>query len=330
MIAIENKIRSSESVKNGETQLSRYWNALDKTYGGKALIVPIFLTPDGTQPEEDGKWKTLKYCEVRNALQNVYDLHFTNLAEDKQMFIRQYIALLGEKIVSGIGTEQQKHFWALNKDHNEALELIRIQNQPSKANDMSPLHHFCQHIYNSNLAVFRLYNDWLFETRGHLYIGLRDSIEQYCSKEKHVLKITQNKEHYIEFIDPVLELVSTKLFNRHDGLVFYIHIGLNYNIRVYMQIQENKSQHLRMEIYDIFKNGPEIFRSSETIKNKRYTRVYSFPICTHELAIKAHSFEDLVMNVKSNLNTFFSDTGDYGKIRAFMEEKKKSFLELTS
>lgn len=326
VIAIENKIRSSESVKNGETQLSRYWKDLEKAYRDKAVIVPIFLTPDGTLPKEEDNWKALKYTDVKNAIQNVYDLNFTNLTGDKQMFIRQYLALLSEKIVSGIGTEHQANFRALNKDHIEALELIRIQNQPSKADDKEPLHHLCQHIYKSNLAVFRLYNDWLFETRGQMYMALRDSIEQYCGEDIHGLTITQDKEHYIEFIDPVLKEVSTKLFEREDGIVFYIHNGLNYNIKVYMQIQENKNQRLRKDIYDVFKYGPDIFRSSDTIRTKRYTRVYSYPICTHKLAIVEQSIDALIKLVKSNLDAFFSETGDYKKIRAFMEENKKSFL----
>ncbi len=328
VIAIENKIRSSESVKDGETQLSRYWKDLSKAYGDKSIIVPIFLTPDGTLPYNDFRWRTLTYNDVRKSIQNVYDLHLLDLAEDKQMFIRQYLALLGEKIVTGIGAEQHEHCRALNKEHLQALEQIRKQNQPSKANDIGELQHLCQHIYKTNLTVFKLYNDWLFETRRKIYTVIRDTIARYCREDDHGLNITQDKEHYLEFIDPVLKEVSKKLFGRDDGIVFYIHNGLNFNIKVYLQIQENKDQQLRKAIYEVFKNGPDIFRSSETIKNERYTRVYTHTICKHKDAEESHTFDDLTTLVQENLNSFFTDEGNYKRIRLFIEEMKKSFLAM--
>ena len=124
VIPIENKIRSKEAVKDNGTQLEGYSDALAKVYQKDVKIIPVFLTPDGSDPTAH-EWLKLDYEETRKIISTVYETFKVDLGEDKKLLIEQYLDLLQNHIVSGIDPEAVRLCRAIQANHLPVMEEIR-------------------------------------------------------------------------------------------------------------------------------------------------------------------------------------------------------------
>ncbi|MDD3562524.1 MAG: PD-(D/E)XK nuclease family protein [Candidatus Cloacimonetes bacterium] len=326
VIAIENKIRSSESIRNNESQLEGYWKVLTKEFENKELIVPIFLTPDGIDPMDNNNWIKLTYDNVHKSISKVFDLHKADMSGDKQLFIKQYLDLLNNHIVSGLDQQKSLLCRSLNQKHLWALEKIRKETQPSKDKNEDDLHRLCQHIYNDNQAVFKNYNEWLFGTRDRIHDLLKEWLDD--NRDKYLLEVTKDKKHYIEFVEPYLKGINKGLFDGKENLVFFFYNNLNYNLTLHVEIKSYSDQIRRRAVYEVFQEDEsDLFRPSKNITDK-YTRVYSTTLCTYNDAVKEISEEDVFKLISNNVDNFFSENGKFMRIQKFLIENKEKFLAL--
>lgn len=94
IIAIENKVKAGE----GENQLKRYRNALEKLYPNTKIHY-LFLTPAGDSPKTDDedKWKFVSYDVVAGMLTRL--LQKQNLSKEIRVFLEHYLETVKREVL---------------------------------------------------------------------------------------------------------------------------------------------------------------------------------------------------------------------------------------
>lgn len=326
VIPIENKIRSKEAVKDNGTQLEGYNDALAKVYQKDVKIIPVFLTPDGSDPTAH-EWLKLDYEETRKIISTVYETFKVDLGEDKKLLIEQYLDLLQNHIVSGIDPEAVRLCRAIQANHLPVMEEIRKLTTPSNENEDAK-HQLCQQIVNRNASVFSVYKNWQF--------GLREKISDLLftwmdsHKESLGFQISTTKKSSLEFVSPEMQKLSKELFGKDNGLVLFFENGLNSYLRVIMQINSHENQDLRKSVYSVFqRDNSDLFRPTDTEKiSETYTRIHTKKICTPDEATKKSNDKEVLNSIQVGLEEYFSPNGTYLKIQKFLRDHMEEFLAL--
>jgi hypothetical protein len=326
VIPIENKIRSKEAVKENGTQLQGYSDALADVFDKDVKIVPVFLTPDGSDPTAS-EWIKLDYEETRKIISTVYNNYKEDLSEDKKLMIEQYLDLLQNHIVSGFDPEVVRLCRAIQKNHMPVMDEIRKLTTPSNKTEDAK-HKLSQQIVNRNESVFTAYKKWQF--------GLREKISDLLitwmdsHQESHGFRINSSKKSSLEFVSPEMQELSKNLFGKDNGLVLFFDNGLNSRLRIIMQINHHENQELRKSVYGVFqRDKSELFRPTDTEKiSQTYTRIHAKKLCTPDEAIKKSSDKEVLDSVLMELEEYFSPNGTYLRIQKFLRDHMREFLAL--
>lgn len=326
VIAIENKIRSKESTTENSTQLKDYNEALATIFKKNVKIIPLFLTPDGSDPT-DPAWIKLDYEETRKIISTVFENFKEDLSKEKQLMIRQYLELLQDHVVSGSDPEVVRLCRKIQTKHLHVMDEIRKLTTASTAKE-TDRHQLCQQITNRNSSVFKAYKNWQF--------GLRERVSNllitWMNNHKEILgfQISTPKKSSLEFVSPEMQKLSKELFGKDNGLVLFFENGLNSYLRVIMQINSHENQELRRSVYSIFqRDKSELFRPTDTEKiSETYTRIHTKKICTPDEAIKKSNDKEVLDSILIELEEYFSPNGTYLKIQKFMRDHMEEFLAL--
>lgn len=120
VIAIENKVDASEGHRNGQSQLKRYKDILEKHYDGKTII-KLYLTPRGDKPTQ-GDWKVYTYGDILTILKNITDHHLGQVSGEVRILINNYADILSNEIM---GNDKLKVLCnEIYRKHKTALDLI--------------------------------------------------------------------------------------------------------------------------------------------------------------------------------------------------------------
>jgi len=326
VIPIENKIRSKVSVKDSGTQLKVYSDALAKVFKKDTKIIPIFLTPDGSDPT-DSTWIKMDYKEVRYIINTVFQSFRDNLSSDKQMMIEQYLNLLRDHIVGGSDPEIVKLCRILQSKHMLAMDEVRRLTTPSQKKETEE-HQLCQQIANRNATVFKAYKNWQY--------GLRERTSDLLftwmnnNKERLGFQINTQKKSSLEFASPEIQLLNRTLFGKDNVIVLFFNIRLNSYLEIIMQINSHQNKELRKSVYNVFQHdNSELFRSTDTEKiSETYTKIYTHKILTSEDALKMSSDMEVLNSIENKLEKFFTQNGEYMRIQRFIQDHMKEFLAL--
>ncbi|MEX1153809.1 PD-(D/E)XK nuclease family protein [Parvibaculum sp.] len=119
VVLIENKI----DAKASEGQLTRYKKVIQDRFADRRQLL-VFLTPDGTAPDESG-YVSFSYAEVAKALEGLVD--DTHTSPETSIIIRHYLEMLRRHIVP----DEQLHELVrqLYERHKEAFDFI-FENRP--------------------------------------------------------------------------------------------------------------------------------------------------------------------------------------------------------
>jgi hypothetical protein len=136
-ILIENKVQSKQS----KGQLKKYYDACKKEFKN---IIPIFLTLNQEEPEED--YFTADYEIIYNILKQLLELYYSQIPSEQQIFLSHYTKILGrltmnEKEISDLcKTIYSKHKNAIDEimrhasnarnNSNELFEEYLQKNMP--------------------------------------------------------------------------------------------------------------------------------------------------------------------------------------------------------
>jgi hypothetical protein len=112
VVLFENKI----SAKAGDGQLAGYKKILDARYSKERRLL-VFLTPDGTPPDEDG-YVAFDYSDLATVLDDFID----QLNPDTALIIRHYTEMLRRHIVPD--KELQDIARQLYQRHKEAFDFV--------------------------------------------------------------------------------------------------------------------------------------------------------------------------------------------------------------
>lgn len=132
LLCIENKVFSGEH----DHQLARYQELLEKEYPQYHKIF-AFLTPGGTEPEEEtacGTWQSISYEQI---IEVVEAAKFEKtLSAEVSYFIDQYLDAVRRHIVGD--RELEKICREIYAKHRQALDLI-YENRPDTASQISSI-----------------------------------------------------------------------------------------------------------------------------------------------------------------------------------------------
>ena len=122
LIAIENKVKASESIKKGRPQTEVYFEELmkEKKYSDCKKRMFIFLTPDG-EYADDPHWALLTYEDIIMALENAISVN--DIPESVAFVIRDYIKSI-KKHITGDPELIEICDRLLEDDKGGALDLI--------------------------------------------------------------------------------------------------------------------------------------------------------------------------------------------------------------
>ena len=326
VIPIENKIRSKESVKDSGTQLKVYSDALTKVFNKDVRVIPIFLTPDGSDPT-DSAWIKIDYEEVRDIINTVFKSYRNDMSSDKQMMIQQYLDLLRDHIVGGSDPEIVKLCRILQSKHMLAMDEVRKLTTSSKKKETEK-HKLCQQIYNRNASVFKAYKKWQYGLRERTSDLLLTWMNNHMESLR--FQINTKKKSSIEFVSPEMQKLNRELFGKDNTIVLIFVIKLNSNISIVMQINSHPNQELRKSVYSIFqKDNSELFRSTDTEKiSETYTRIYTQKILTPEDTFVMSSDKEVLNSIENKLEEFFAENGVYKQIQRFIRDHMEEFLAL--
>ncbi len=115
-IIIENKIYSGEH----SNQLERYLNQVKSDFP-EYLILPIFLTLDGSKPE-NAPYCSASYEEILKNLHLILELYHDKITEDVFKFLHFYINIVEEIVMTDEKTE--KLCRSIYKENEKAINLI--------------------------------------------------------------------------------------------------------------------------------------------------------------------------------------------------------------
>ncbi len=128
---IENKIGSGEH----SDQLSRYLDWVEIEYEELAAF-PIFLTPDGRQPEEEKdaeRYVRIGYGDVCDLITRTLDARVSTISESVATFLEQYVRSLRRRVVKRADNPDDIDLLAykLYNNHRSAIDrIIAAQSYP--------------------------------------------------------------------------------------------------------------------------------------------------------------------------------------------------------
>jgi hypothetical protein len=120
-LLIENKVGSRESP----TQLGRYRNLVSSEVPKDADVIPVFLTPEGGGPSEEGKtagYVPLSYLQVLELVERLVTQARSNIPDDAQLFVDHYLEVL--KRITMQDSELVQLCKTIYRKHREAIDLV--------------------------------------------------------------------------------------------------------------------------------------------------------------------------------------------------------------
>lgn len=123
VVVIENKIYSHEHTE----QLDRYKISIEQEFHGAAQLF-VFLTPDGTLPEDENSvYIPVTYEHIHNLISDVLKAKHNTLSSDIQIFIQHYLTTLERHILTDSEIARLcREIYTRNK---HALDLI-LEHRP--------------------------------------------------------------------------------------------------------------------------------------------------------------------------------------------------------
>lgn len=115
VVVIENKIDS----KQFNNQLDRYESKIKKLYPNFKHLMFVYLTVDGTEPENAPEWATLSYEIILEILDS---LEFTKISKKVISFIEDYKAIIRRHLLTDTNLEEICR--KIYSKHKRALDLI--------------------------------------------------------------------------------------------------------------------------------------------------------------------------------------------------------------
>lgn len=127
VICIENKINSKEIAGNDESegQLSRYYKYVEDTYSEYKYRYYIFLSPSGMLPKRDEDkdiWKVIDYDEVCSWIQSIKNIYRSNISDNAELFISQYVDIIRKRVLYGELSETCDNIYMKHIDAFEIFE----------------------------------------------------------------------------------------------------------------------------------------------------------------------------------------------------------------
>ena len=133
VIVIENKV----SAREGNNQLSRYVEKIERIYPGKEHAF-IFLTPDAVEPDSEIdklKYIIYSYPDVVNILESILLIKKDNLDPQNLQYIKDYINTVRRYIMRD--DELVEIAQKIYKNHKDALDFI-FENKPDRLLTVAP------------------------------------------------------------------------------------------------------------------------------------------------------------------------------------------------
>ncbi len=125
---IENKIGAGEHSQ----QLKRYLTIVRERYADLTPF-PIFLTPDGREPNADNAkdgsiyWTPLGYDKIAGLIERTLKTRGTTISASVTSFLEQYASTLGRHVLGKDNIDELAY--RIYSNHKEAIDLI-IQSRP--------------------------------------------------------------------------------------------------------------------------------------------------------------------------------------------------------
>lgn len=129
---IENKVGTGEH----SDQLSRYLRAVEKEYPN-LLPFPIFLTPDGTPPDDEddaGRYVSISYQTVADLLDQTLETRGSTIGVSVSSFIQQYRSTLRRHVLS-TGDNIDDLALQVYRNHRAAFDLILQARESNTTSD---------------------------------------------------------------------------------------------------------------------------------------------------------------------------------------------------
>ncbi len=118
---IENKVFSGES----SGQLSRYLATVEEEYG-RVQPFPIFLTPQGIEPQEErdrSRYVPVSYQKVAELIERALATRGSTLSREVASFLEQYVSALRRHVLDTTDNIQELAYQIYN-NHREAIDMI--------------------------------------------------------------------------------------------------------------------------------------------------------------------------------------------------------------
>lgn len=233
---IENKIYSGEH----SDQLNRYLDIAKKRFGNVKYFIPIFLSPDGTPPEdEDSPYIPVSYSLVHKTLETVRESNQASLGLSVNLMMEHYTTMLRRHIMtdSDIADLCRKIY----DEHKDALDLI-FQHMPDEREFISNL---LVQLINGNQSL------------GLNWSGL-SGVQFYPTEWLDIQEL--------QVADP--EVQPPALVLR-----LFFHIRSQSSVTLKLMILPSQGETVRQGIFDLLKQQP--FALSSARLGKKWSTVYS-------------------------------------------------------
>jgi len=247
--AIENKIWSGES----SGQLDRYLQSVRRTFPEARAIIPVFLTPEGAPPADEGSpYIPFSYGQVGEIVEQICQAHESTLGAGVTMIMRHYVTMLRRHIVSESNIAELCR--QIYRTHKAAIDLI-IEHMPDLRRDLAD--YLIGLIKDTpSLTEVRF-------TKTYVDFGVEDW------KKVPEFNVGVGWAH-------APATIAFQFSNSPNRLGLYLLLG---------PVQPDDS-YIRQTIFDYARTHPDVFRGCRPALARKWTRLYRMPF------LGARDFED--------------------------------------
>ena len=266
---IENKIFTSEH----SDQLNRYLKIVQRRFPDATAVIPVFLTPDGIPPEEEGSpYIPFSYGQVADILDNMRQAQESMLGAGVNTMIEHYITMLRRYIVTDSDVAELCR--QIYQAHKAAIDLI-IEHMPDQQQELAD---YLAGLLDAepDIAVVRhvksyvnfVHQDWLAIPEFNAGVGWAKT-------------------------DATLSL---ELATSNDKLVMNLQLG---PVRA-------GEEHIRKAIYDYVDAHRDVFQGGSRKLGKKWTLLHKVPLLRRQ-EVEGATLDEIAETLQPRWERFVED-----------------------
>lgn len=263
---IENKLLSGEH----SDQLNRYLRQASNRFPNLKLLIPVFLTPDGSSPSDaESPYIPMSYGDIAALIDDMQQHEASRLNRDLNTFMLHYVRMLRRYVVSD----------------SDIAEL-------------------CREIYEKHKGAIDLIIEHIPDRR----LKLSEFVANLISQEPNLL-LTRTSKSYISFyptnLDGYPDLDIGIGWAGNNRVLMFDFVNTPDNLTLYLEIGPVQQGHedIRTKLFKIAQANPTVFVGCGKVLSPKWTMIHKLEFFAKRDSQQA-SMDELTEIIHAKWNRF--------------------------